>query len=183
MDMGKQERKGFSIIAAYAKGSRGIGIEGRLPWKNKTDMKYFKNITTQRLDEIRFNAVIMGKRTFLECLGGKLLSKRINIIITSDKTIGDNLDCLTFTTLDNALNFLYDCREIENIFVIGGEMLYRDAIEHKDCKELLINEIDCGTEGRFDRFFPEIDDTKFTLIHGVDLGENIFHKIYRKILQ
>lgn len=184
MDMVKEKSpKGFSIIAAIAKGNRGIGIKGSLPWKNKTDMKYFKNITTQRIDERRFNAVIMGRRTFQECLGGKLLSKRINIIITSDKNVGDELDCLTFTSLDNALNFLYDCREIENIYVIGGEMLYRDAIKHKDCRELLINEIDCGTTNHFDRFFPEIDETMYKLVHEIDLGENVFHKNYRKIMQ
>jgi dihydrofolate reductase len=190
----------FSMIAAMAKGTRGIGKDGKLPWKNKTDMKYFKNITTQRLNENKFNAVIMGRRTF-ESLGGKLLPNRINICITRKKEIEDKYDCLTFSSLDEALFFLYGCPEIESIFVIGGEMLFKEAIEHKDCRELLINEIDCrglpdddvsagspklaqmrshcANEEECDTFFPEINSDKYLLVHTAYLGENVTNTVYR----
>ena len=165
----------FSIIAAMARGNRGIGKDGKLPWKNKTDMKYFKNITTQRVDEKKFNAVIMGRRTF-ESLGGRLLQNRINICISSKREIEDKYDCLIFSSLDEALYFLYGCPEIENIFVIGGEMLFKEAIEHNDCRELLLNEINCDVE--CDTFFPIVNEEIFKLNKISFLGEGVTNNIY-----
>ena len=204
---------GFIIIAATTK-NNGIGMNGKLPWKNNTDMKYFKNITTQRIDENKINAVIMGRKTF-QSLNFKPLPNRLNICITSYNSntafpffIGthnsfyplqsnksmdfcllknhniqnDKIPSLNqimfFNSLNDSLLYLYKCSIIENIFVIGGSILYKEAICHKDCNEILINEIDCDTN--CDVFFPEIDSNHFVLMNSNNIGEGVINKRYIK---
>jgi dihydrofolate reductase len=198
---------GFTIITATDK-NRGIGFQGKLPWKNKTDMKYFKNITNQRFNENKFNAIIMGRKTF-ESLDYKPLPNRLNICITSYNIdtayslfIGNSFyplktnksmdfsfsssslnkdvynHILFFNSLNDSLEFLYHSSIIENIFVIGGSILYHEAINHKDCKELLINEIDIETE--CDVFFPEINNENFVMTFSNYIGEGVKNKRYIK---
>jgi dihydrofolate reductase len=172
---------GFTIIVATTH-NNGIGVNGSLPWKNITDMKYFKNITTQRIDEQKINAVIMGRKTF-ESLKYKPLPNRLNICITSLTAnsakhlfgTGDNKNILFFNSLENSLKYLSD-KQIENIFVIGGAMLYKEAINHKDCDVLLINRINCNID--CDTFFPEIDSTKYLLAAANNLDETVLNERY-----
>ena len=77
----------FRIIVATTVDG-GIGRDGALPWpSNRTDMMFFRNITTQRVDPEKVNAVIMGRRTW-ESLGSKPLPHRLNICITSRPSKG-----------------------------------------------------------------------------------------------
>ena len=99
--------KGFTIIVATTP-LRGIGLNGKLPWKNTVDMKYFRNITTQRMDETKQNAVIMGRNTFksMDC---KPLPNRKNYCITTNEVLLDNVDrddIWFFDSLDKAINTL-----------------------------------------------------------------------------
>ena len=189
----------FTIIAATSTNG-GIGINGQLPWRNKTDMKYFRNVTTQRIDETKINAVIMGRKTF-ESLNFRPLPNRLNICITSRSPatavplftghtyqplksnksmdfVHSHFDpnVLFFNSLDSALKYLYKLKTIENIFVIGGAMLYGEAIDHKDCYELIVNEIDCQVE--CDAFFPEIDTTTYVVTESRDLSGGAQNRRY-----
>jgi len=151
-------RKFFSIIAGICKKNKGIGFKGDLPWKNSEDLKYFRKVTTLRLDEKKMNAVIMGRKT-LESFKGKILPDRMNVCITSNNINDERI--LVFKEFNEALQYLYRDPIIENIFVIGGEALFKYAIEHPDCEEILINEID--NDVFCDTFFPQIDDKRFML--------------------
>ena len=192
--------KHFTIIAATSPNG-GIGINGKLPWRNSVDMKYFKNLTSQRIDEQKINAVIMGRKTF-ESLKCKPLPSRLNICITSrspstaiplftgkslksvksldfgpDLVFGISQEnVLFFTSLDASLKYLYKDKNIENIFVIGGAMLYREAIDHKDCQEMIINEIECQVE--CDAFFPVIDSHKYLLSENRELSGCVWNRRY-----
>jgi dihydrofolate reductase len=172
---------GFKIIVATATNG-GIGLNGKLPWCNSTDMKYFKNITTQRLDETKINAVIMGRKTF-ESLNYKPLPNRVNVCITSINPVAahhffgvDNKQILFFNSLQTALEQLYQHKRIENIFVIGGGMLYQEALNHPDCNELLINRIQCDL--KCDTFFPEIDSNQYLLSMSNRLDEIVLNERY-----
>lgn len=172
---------GFKIIAATSP-SGGIGFKGNLPWRNSTDMKYFKNITTQRLDERKTNAVIMGRNTF-KSLHYKPLPNRLNICITSMDLFAayhffgvDKKDVLFFNSLDKALEQLYKNSQIENIYVIGGRILYKYALKHPDCEELLINRIQCDVD--CDTFFPEIDTTQYLLSDSNRIDEDVLNERY-----
>jgi len=209
---------GFTIIVATTK-ERGIGINGKLPWKNSVDMKYFKNITTQCIDNKKQNAVIMGRNTF-KSMNYKPLPNRLNICITSiepftafslfmgnrpsllkshksldfglfsinypvinkdvymnDSNINDS-NIMFFSSIEKALMYLYKQNNIENIFVIGGGKIYEEAIQRKDCIEILINEIDC--EIICDTFFPVIDENKFILIDKNNIGNGVLNNRYIK---
>lgn len=152
----------FSIIAGVSK-NYGIGLDGRLPWKNKTDMKYFKDLTLG-------NAVIMGRKT-LEGLK-KPLPDRINVCISSNFYMGG---VLTFKSLEEALEHLYPLNI--NIFVIGGETLYRSSMKHPDCKEIIINEIDIYVE--CDTFFPPIEN--FVLSSSKRIDAQIVNKRFVRL--
>lgn len=205
--------RGFTIIAGVSK-DNGIGINGKLPWNNTIDMKYFKNITLQCIDNNKINAVIMGRNTFAS-LNYNPLPNRLNICITSmepntaysffmgnkvpklnshksldfgffsinlpislvnrEKAI-NNSNILFFSSIEIALKYLYKLNNIENIFVIGGGKIYEDAIQRKDCIELLINEIECEIE--CDIFFPIIDNKKYILISKDNIGGGVCNNRY-----
>ena len=176
-------RKNFTIIAATDLNG-GIGLNGKLPWNNKTDMKYFKNIKCQCMDETKKNAIIMGRKTF-ESIDCKPLPNRLNICITSISpfsakpqvySLENNKNILFFNSLDTALKQLYKMTNIENIFVIGGATLYQEAINHRECDELLINCIDCCVE--CDSFFPKIDSTRYLLANSNHLDDTVLNQRY-----
>lgn len=167
------KKKYFSIVVAICKKNRGIGYKGNLPWKNSNDLKYFKNITTQRMDENKKNAVIMGKNTY-DSLNGKILQNRINVCITSNTINDDRI--MVYRSFDEALYNLYIDPLVENIFVIGGETLYKTAINHKDCVEILINELENDVD--CDTFFPEINSEKYLLSQHSKIAEDIENKRY-----
>ena len=175
-------RKNFTIIAATDLNG-GIGLNGKLPWNNKTDMKYFKNITCQRMNETKKNAIIMGRKTF-ESIDCKPLPNRLNVCITSISpfsamtvySVENNKNILFFNTLDTALEQLYKMTNIENIFVIGGATLYKEAINHQECDELLINCIECSVD--CDTFFPEIDSNRYLLANSNHLDDTVLNQRY-----
>jgi dihydrofolate reductase len=203
--------KEFTIIAGVTK-QNGIGIDGKLPWKNSADMKYFKNITSQCINNNKRNAVIMGRNTF-KSFNYIPLPNRLNICITSMnpdtaysffmgkdspmlishksldfgffsinypssviRSSQSDPNIIFFSSLDNALKFLYNSNDIENIFVIGGSIIYKEAIDRKDCSELIINEIDCNVE--CDTFFPLIDEKKYKLITSNNIGNGVCNNRY-----
>ncbi|KAF1745284.1 hypothetical protein MXB_2619 [Myxobolus squamalis] len=138
------------ILARDTKG--GIGKNGFLPWKIKEDMKYFCRITSNvsKEDKGLINGVIMGRKTW-ESIPEKFrpLSNRINVICSSIMKSG--ADYSVFTSLSEAINNLESNPIIENIFIIGGSMLYRvilikminkEAFNHPKCEHLYITEIE-----------------------------------------
>ena len=130
----------FQIVAALCK-NRGIGYKNSLPWPNiNADLKHFKIITSQ--DNSR---VIMGKNTW-ESLPKKPLPKRTNVVITRTPKIKNALAVNTFK------DSLGDC----NNFVIGGEQLYKTALNDYglNCTKIHLTEID--KEFKADTFFPKI---------------------------
>lgn len=102
----------INCIVAVEK-NQGIGYKGFMPWpKLKEDLKFFKNITSN-------NIVIMGSTTYKSI--GKSLPDRINIVLSSDKTLGDH----TFANTDHALAFCLSEYPDKDIFIIGGETIYQ----------------------------------------------------------
>lgn len=142
----------FNIIVCTDK-KNGIGKEGKMPWHNIVDLEHFKKVTTSTPIPHMQNAVIMGRVTHESI--GKPLPNRLNIIISS-KT---NPNILTFKTLYESLVYL-KTQSINQVFVIGGEALYREAVRSPFFDKLYITKIDA--DYGCDRFFPEI---KYNIIH------------------
>lgn len=103
--------------------NRCIGKSGPVPlvWKQKEDMKRFKNLTTG-------NVVIMGANTFFS-MGSKPLPNRTNIVVTKKNfaAISDIEGVDAVQSLDEAIEFAKEFGK--EIFLIGGGMLYNEAIK------------------------------------------------------
>ena len=136
--------RSFTVICAHDI-KNGIGKNNGIPWILKSDMKRFREITTN-------NIVIMGRKTFESI--GKCLPNRINAVISSSN-IKD--DVLTFNNLNESLNYFKD--HIQKIFIIGGQRIYQQSLKSDLCEQVLVTQIfdsfDC------DVFFPYFDQSKF----------------------
>jgi dihydrofolate reductase len=129
----------LSIIAAMAR-NRVIGIENRLPWRLPEDLQHFKALTLG-------HHILMGRKTY-ESLPG-LLPGRTSVVITRS---GDfqAAGCIVAHSIDEAIAA---CQGDDEAFFIGGEQLYRQALEYAD--RIYLTEIHADFEG--DARFPAFD--------------------------
>lgn len=158
----------ISIIASFSKYDFAIGKNGKLPWNLSGERFYFKQVTIG-------NAVIMGRKTFESI--GKILPERLNIVLSKTKTFrGENL--VSESDFSSALKEAKN-RGYENIFIIGGESVYRKALPIAE--KLYITEVDFKVENA-DSFFPPFDKTKYVLESEKQEEENgilYWKKIYK----
>jgi dihydrofolate reductase/thymidylate synthase len=149
----------MNIIVAKCN-NNGIGINNKLPWNLKSELKYFKEITSITKNIKKSNAIIMGRKTYESI--GKPLPNRINIVITSKKSlINENKHLFKFSNIDDCLNFiLINEYKIEKTYCIGGESIYNLFLPL--CTNLYITEI--YEKYLCDTYFPEIDNNKFHLL-------------------
>lgn len=131
----------LSIIVAVDR-HMAIGFQNKLLFWLPADLKRFKALTTG-------NTIVMGRKTF-ESLPKGALPNRRNLVLSSNPK-AECPGAEVFTSLEEALKH---CREDENIYIIGGESVYRQAISMAD--ELCLTEID-ATAQQADAFFPTVD--------------------------
>ncbi|MCR4852313.1 MAG: dihydrofolate reductase [Prevotella sp.] len=130
----------ITIIAAVAR-NRAIGNNNKLIYWLPNDLKRFKALTTG-------HTIVMGRRTF-ESLPKGALPNRRNIVLTRQKTKIPGCDC--FKSLTEALSH---CRQDEEVYIIGGESVYKQALPLAN--RLCLTEID-NTPDEADAFFPPYD--------------------------
>ena len=119
-----------------------IGAKGGMPWHNKADLKWFKDMTTG-------HPVIMGRKTFDSLPKGALPNRR-NIVLSRNKRLTFP-GAERFSSLQEALE---NCNDDEQVFIIGGASVYREALPLAD--RLCITHIE-ATPDEADVFFPKID--------------------------
>lgn len=134
-------RPRLSIIAAMAR-NRVIGVDNRLPWRLPADLAYFKGLTLG-------HHIIMGRKTYESLPGGKPLPQRTSVIVTRDAGYAAP-GCVVVHSIAAAIAA---CAGDEEAFFIGGENLYRQALEVAE--RLYLTEI--GAEVPGDARFPEFD--------------------------
>jgi dihydrofolate reductase len=97
------------IVAACGK-SFGIGCNGELPWRLRSEMKYFAETTSKTKDPNKRNAVIMGRKTW-ESIPSKFrpLKSRLNIVLShqANYILGDEVDGETLLQLLTAFLFVF----------------------------------------------------------------------------
>ena len=128
-----------SIIAAVAR-DMAIGNKGQLVYHISADLKRFKALTMG-------HPIIMGRKTFESLPKGALPGRR-NIVLTRQALSFPSAEC--YASLDEALKA---CAEDDDVFVIGGESVYREAMPI--AQRLYITHID-DTPAEADAFFPTI---------------------------
>lgn len=131
----------INIIAAVAR-NRAIGFQNKLIYWLPNDLKRFKELTSG-------HTIIMGRRTF-ESLPKGALPNRRNIVLS--RTVKDLPMCDCYPSLKVALKH---CDDDEQLFIIGGQSVYEQAMKYAD--RLLLTEID-DTPKDADAFFPPYDE-------------------------
>lgn len=172
----------FTAIACVDK-NNGIGKDGKLPWHNRDDMKWFKAYTTHK-------TIIMGRKTW-ESLPRRPLSLRASIVISN--TIPNPIlncsvgykDGATWTTFENFKLLVESYRDVEKKThhilqencIIGGESIYRQCFEANLVDRVILThlniECDCDT------FFPAIP-SDFTLVH-TDKEKELVREYYVRV--
>ena len=131
----------ISIIAAIAD-NNAIGKNQQLLWHLPADMKHFKELTTG-------HAIIMGRKTF-ESLPNGPLPERKNVVLTTLPEAGF-VNCFPCESMRDALDL---CEKEDEIFIIGGALVYRQALSKAD--KMYITRVHHEFENA-DAFFPEVN--------------------------
>jgi dihydrofolate reductase / thymidylate synthase len=155
----------MNLIVAICKKNNGIGFQNGLPWHLKKDLKYFKETTTSP-----GSVVIMGRKTW-DSLPVKPLPNRINVVITRNedasflKSFKKYDNTFVCKNIEGILNIFSSVKGVKhNIFVIGGQEIYKLALESNLCNQLYITEI--YNEFECDSFFPiENLNENFSLVN------------------
>lgn len=136
----------ISLIAAHS-ANKVIGKSNDLPWYIPEDLKRFKSITTG-------HTVIMGRNTYQSIFErlGKPLPNRRNIVVSSTLE-PDTADVEVAPNLEQAIK----TADNNEVFIIGGEQLYRYALDKKYVDRMYITLINSDFQG--DAFFPDYDTT------------------------
>lgn len=134
----------------------GIGLDGKLPWHIKEDLKLFKEKTLN-------HKVVMGRKTFESI--GKPLPNRENYIVTRNTQL---------QSLDN-INIIHNFEEFlkinensdEEIFVIGGAEIYQVALPY--AKRIAISKV--YENYPCDTFFPLFNSQKYKEVESKEFDE------------
>jgi dihydrofolate reductase/thymidylate synthase len=143
----------FSIIVAIDN-THGMAKNGEIPWNNEEDMKFFRATTMGRQEGK--NAVIMGRNTYLSIPDKyRPLAGRRNVIISTTWKQENHPNIRVYPSLVDALAGLgASLSQYNDIFIVGGEMLYKEAINNFMylCKRIYITRF--KTTHSCDQFFP-----------------------------
>ena len=131
----------ISMIAAVANNGA-IGYRNKLLYWLPNDLKRFKALTTG-------HTIIMGRNTFLSLPKGALPNRR-NIVLSRSAKVLEG--CEVYPSLEDALKH---CAPDEDIYIIGGASVYKQALQLAD--RLCLTEID-DTPTEADTFFPPYDE-------------------------
>lgn len=130
----------IKAIVAMAK-NRVIGNAGAIPWHLPEDFKFFKATTMG-------HAILMGRKTYASI--GKLLPGRQNIVLSRtmpEESVPPGI------TLIRSLDELKEPTDGRDLFVIGGEEIYRLLLPK--VQELYVTKVPRTIEG--DTHFPEFE--------------------------
>ncbi|XP_014258920.1 dihydrofolate reductase isoform X2 [Cimex lectularius] len=119
-------------------------------------MEYFSEITTACDKPGKINAVLMGRKTW-DSIPKKFkpLPRRLNVILSHSLKNEDTDNVLYAQSFPQALEKLSTMREkLNKLWVIGGLMIYKEALEHPSCDKVYLTKIYKNFE--CDTFLPEL---------------------------
>ncbi len=169
------------IVAKDEKG--GIGINNRLPWHIKEDLKRFVTLTRGNGK----NAVLMGRNTW-DSIPTHPLVGRHNLILSRSSFTYSSVNMIEYDegriTLFKDMEYVLDyitSAKFEDVWIIGGEKLYdaflSDPELNKLVKEVYATEV-TGDYG-CDTFFGKLDESQYEEISCECVGEKLKFKVYR----
>ncbi|MCK4945100.1 MAG: dihydrofolate reductase [Alphaproteobacteria bacterium] len=159
----------ISIIAAVAE-NRVIGNKNKLPWRIKSDMMYFTEITRRK-------PLILGRKTF-ESIGNPLKDRFVIVVTRNAKYQHEGI--IVASTFDNALDIARKIAKENNqeeIMIGGGTEIYTLALPLVD--KLYLTKIHLKPEG--DALFPSFDHNDWSetkrKFHKAKVGETADYTI------
>lgn len=153
----------ISLIVAYSKNNKVIGVNNTIPWHIKEDFIHFKNYTTGK-------TIIMGEQTFLSI--GKPLPNRKTIVATIKDFKYDHKDVTISNDLFEVLKKYKDSEE--ELVVCGGATIYKLALPYVD--KMVVSEVKKEYQG--DACFPSFE--KDFILESSEEKEEFIIKIYRR---
>ena len=129
----------ISMIAAVASNGA-LGLDNRLLYWLPNDLKRFKQLTTG-------HTIVMGRRTFDSLPKGALPNRR-NVVVSA--SVQSLPGAEVYPSLDEALQA---CAADDEVFVIGGASIYRQA--YPLAQRLYLTEVD-DVPAAADVFFPDM---------------------------
>lgn len=122
-----------------------IGKNNQLLVRIPADMKFFRETTTGKV-------VVMGRKTLESFPNGQPLKNRTNIVLTRDKSYRVK-DAVIVYSLEE-LNGELKKYPSEDIYIIGGESIYRQLVDA--CDVAHITKVDYAYSA--DAYFPNLDE-------------------------
>jgi dihydrofolate reductase len=125
-----------------------IGRGGGLPWRQSSDLKHFRALTTGK-------PVIMGRKTW-DSLPRKPLPRRTNIVLSRDGSFEPKgaIRCEDFSEAVQIAREQADEDGASEVCVIGGAALF--ALAMPRAQRIYLTEIEADVEG--DVRFPPFDE-------------------------
>ena len=142
-----KKNKNITIIAAIGENNE-LGLDNKLIWNIKEDLKRFKKLTTG-------HSIIMGRKTFESI--SKALPGRLNIVLTKNK----NFKFKNVSIASNIHEALELTKDDEQPFIIGGSEIYSLFINMAQTIELTR----VHNSFKADTFFPDINFGKWNKIY------------------
>ena len=140
----------IALIVAIAENGV-IGVEGGLPWRLPTDMRFFRATTMGK-------PVVMGRKTW-ESLPNGALPGRTNIVVTRDRAYrADGAEVVNDAGLALGLATAAALAGgADEVMVIGGAEIYARLLDRTD--RIYLTEVDAAPEA--DAFFPELPGSEW----------------------
>lgn len=121
-----------------------IGKDNGLLFHLSQDMKFFREHTTG-------NTIVMGRKTLESLPNSKPLPNRKNIVLTRNKDYRPE-GVTVYTSIDE---FIANTPNRDNVYVIGGESLYRDLLPY--CDTAYVTKVEKSVDDA-DAFMVNLDD-------------------------
>lgn len=121
----------------------GIGYQNKLLVSIPSDMRFFREMTEGKV-------IVMGRKTLESFPNGLPLKKRINVVLTHDRSYQVK-DAVIVHDKNELMEELKKYQE--DIFVVGGGSVYELLLPY--CDTAYVTRIDM--EYQADTFFPDLD--------------------------
>jgi len=149
----------ISIIAAMDENSI-IGSNNDIPWNIPSDMKRFKDTTTD-------HPVIMGRLTW-DSIPAKYrpLPGRTNIVLSRKETILPE-ECILVSSVGEAILVAKECTGSDEIMIIGGGQIYKEFLPL--ATKMYLTTVKTKIEG--DTKFPKFNSSDWIKTSSEEISE------------
>jgi dihydrofolate reductase len=152
-----------------------IGRAGDLPWRLKSDLAHFRELTLGK-------PVIMGRKTW-DSLPRRPLPGRVNIVLTRDGAFSPPgaVVCEDFSQAVQIAREQAAEDRVAEVCVIGGAALFEIALPR--ARRIYLTEVDASPPG--DVVFPPFDEGDWTEVHreAFPAGEGDDHAFVFRVLE